>query len=76
MMTIATLLAYIVAGNIGGLLIEIVGLVLAFCIIFFIMRTAGAPPMAYTVLYIFLAVVALLMVIDLFFNGGSIVTVR
>ena len=66
-------LALFISGSLSGALFAFVGLVLVFCIVFFIMRQAGAPPVAYTVLYILLAIVALLVVIDVFFDGGTVV---
>lgn len=66
------LLLALLVGNLGGLLWAFVGLVLVLCIVFFIMRQAGAPAVAYTVLYVIVGVIALLVVIDLFFGGGTL----
>lgn len=70
----AHMLSLIITG-LGGLLVAFVGIVLVIAIVLFIMRQAGAPPVLYTILYVFIAVVALLFVIDYFFgaSGGTVI---
>lgn len=67
-----TPLALIISGSgIGALLLWVVGLVVCGCIVVFIMRRLGAPEIAFTVLYVALAVVLLLLSIDFFFGGAD-----
>jgi uncharacterized membrane-anchored protein YitT (DUF2179 family) len=64
-------LAYIVAGNIGSLLMLVVGIVVCVAIVVFIMKQVSAPPMAYTILYVAIAVIVLIVAISFFFGGDS-----
>jgi hypothetical protein len=75
---IPLLLAYVVVSGPGSLIWWIVGLVLVFAILFYLLRALSAPPVLYTVLYIVLALVALAVVLDCFFGGapGGAVIVR
>jgi hypothetical protein len=72
MTTLPLILAYVFSGNIANLLFAFIGLVLVVCIVFFIMRKAGAPEWAYTVFYVVIGIIALLVVIDVFFGGGHL----
>lgn len=72
-----TTLALIISGSVGSLLLWLVGLCIALAIVVFILKQLEAPPLAYKVLYVIIGVIALLLVIDLFFhNSGGTVIVR
>ena len=65
------LMAYIGGAGIGTILIWFVGAVIAFAIVFGILRALESPPLAYKIFYVVAGVIALLIVIDIFFNGGG-----
>jgi hypothetical protein len=65
------LLAYFVAGNVGSLLLWLVGIVVCFAIVYAILRAVSAPAVAFTALYVIAGVVALLLAIGFFFGGGD-----
>lgn len=68
-----TLALIISGGNIGSLLVWFVGVLVCFCIVFFLMKQLEAPPVAYKVLYVLIGILALLLAIDFFFGGGPVV---
>ena len=53
-------------GGIAGLLLWFVGVLVCFCIVYFIMNALGAPPMAYTIMYVIAGIIVLLLAIDFF----------
>jgi predicted membrane channel-forming protein YqfA (hemolysin III family) len=74
-----TTLALIVSGHgIAGLLLWIIGVALAFAIVFWILRVVNAPAILFTALYVVMGLVALLLVLDFFFGatGDGAVIVR
>jgi len=73
--SLAFLLSFIIGGGgIATLLYCFVGIVVVLAIVFFIMRTVGAPDIAYKILYVVGAIIVLILAIDFFFGGGGIST--
>jgi hypothetical protein len=69
---LGTLLAVVVTGgSVGSLLLWLVGIVVCFAIVFAILRSLSAPPIAFTALYVIAGVLALLLAISFFFGGGD-----
>jgi len=58
-------------GNIGNLLLWIIGVAIVFAIFWFIIKQLALPPLAYTVLYVIGAIVLLLLVIEFFFGSSG-----
>jgi uncharacterized membrane-anchored protein YitT (DUF2179 family) len=73
---LTALLAYVFAGNVGSLLMLFVGILVCVAITVFIMKQMEAPPMAYKILYVAIAVIVLIIAISFFFGGGGDVGVR
>jgi hypothetical protein len=69
-------LAYVVVGgSIASLLLLLVGVVVCVAIAVFILRQLAAPSIAYTILYVCVGIIALLIAISFFFGGdGTVVT--
>lgn len=61
----------ITTSSLIGLLIWLVGIFVVAAIIRFILQQLTAPPFAYTILYVVIALVVLLVAIDFFFGGTT-----
>lgn len=61
----------ITSGNVGALILWIVGVLVCGAIVYAIMRALAVPAFAYTVLYVIGLLVLLLVAIDFFFGGAS-----
>lgn len=65
----------LVVNNIGGLLMLFVGVCVCAGIVFFIMRALTLPPMAFTIFYVAMGILLLIVAIDFFFGGSGHVAI-
>jgi flagellar motor switch protein FliM len=66
----------ITSGNVGGLILWLVGVLICAAIVYAIMRAIAVPPWAFTVLYVIALVLLLILTVDFFFGGSGTVTVN
>lgn len=59
--------------DVGGVIWALVGLVVIFCIVLFILRSLAAPAIAFTILYVVAGLLGLLLALNFFFGNQAVI---